>query len=557
MKRLKYILCSLLAVSTLTSCTDWLNEEHRTKVTTEFLYSNEEALERGVIALYSVDRSFFRKDEQISPYAYVMDIGTDLDWFRGGGGSNFANYTNFTTRNANVKDFWSHQYGIIGKSNEILAAAETMNQESKLIQQIIGEASMFRAHAYYWLWIKFGRIFVTTEPTTYENMDKMNFRPATNEEVFKRINDDLEVAITNLSWEPLQTSSGAAQYGRFTKAVAKHVKAKVAMWQDDWDEAIKQCEEIFDAPTNYTLLNDPGDTFEGGNLNHSETIFAYQFKDGIGGGGALGESGLFMGHRLGLFTVAQYRIKMKLCDFDNGGYGWGRLMPNNYLLSLYKDKKKDKRYQQYFRHYFVKTREDQNPANKQVGDTIYPGSAAEYWDNYHPQTTKYVDKWTALIPEQTTSFKDVIMYRLAETYLIASEAYMRKGDQTNAKKYYNKTWMRAGNTEEMSEISLQMIMDEHARELCLEGHRFSFLKRIGKLFDQVRTYGGEYTTNSSAAGKGMGVDVPTSYYKKYVAPATSADRRYYFKKEYENWPIPQSEVDQMGADKFPPNPGYE
>ena len=85
----------------------------------------------------------------------------------------------------------------------------------------------------------------------------------------------------------------------------------------------------------------------------------------------------------------------------------------------------------------------------------------------------------------------------------------------------------------------------------------TFLKRIGKLYDQVRTYGGEYTTNILAAGKNLGVDVPTSYYKKYAAPQTAADRRFYFKKEYENWPIPQSEVDQMGAENFPPNPGYE
>lgn len=556
MKKIKYILLSVLSLSILSACTDWLDEEHRTKVTTEFLYSNEEALERGVIALYSLDRSYFRTDDQTSPYAYMMDIGTDLDWFRGGGGSVFANYTSFTTRNSNVKDFWSQQYKLIGKSNEILAAAKTMDQESALVKRIIGEASLFRAHAYYWLWIKFGRIFITTEPTTYENMNDVVYRPATNEQVFIRINEDLTTAINNLDWET-PTDGSSVQYGRFNKAIAKHIKAKVAMWQEDWTEAAELCEEIFTSPNNYQLLNDPKDVFDGANLNHSETIFAYQFKDDVGGGGTLSESGSFMGHRLALITVAQYRIKMKFCDYDNGGYGWGRLMPNNYLFSLYQDKIKDKRYQQYFRHYFIKTRADQNPANKQVGDTIFPASTAEYWDNFHPQTTKYMDRWTTLVPEQTTSFKDIIMYRLAETYLIASEAYMRKGDQTNAKKYYNKTWMRAGNTEETGDITLQMIMDEHARELCMEGHRFSFLKRIGKLYDQVRTYGGEYTTNILAAGKNLGADVPTSYYKKYAAPQTAADRRFYFKKEYENWPIPQSEVDQMGAENFPPNPGYE
>lgn len=554
MNKIIYILISCALLSFSAACTDWLDEEHKTKVSSEFLYSDPEALERAVIALYAIDRSYFKLDEQAGVYAYMLDIGTDIDWFRGGNGSTFAAYNNITSRNSNVKEFWQHQYQIIGKCNEILAAAKTMDQEDELVFRVTGEASLFRAHAYYWLWIKFGRIFLTTEPTTIDNIDQIVYTPAREEDVWKRINDDLDVAISNLDWETPTTSGGLIMYGRYNKAIAKHIKAKVAMWQADWEEATKQTEDIFEEQR-YDLLTNPKDVFEGANLNHQETLFAFQFKDDIGGGGSL-SSGKFMGHRLGIITVAQYRLIMGYCDLELGAYGWGRLMPNNYLFSLY-DKNKDKRFQQYFRHYFTYEIPNKVPAGKAVGDTIFPASSGQYWDNFHPQCTKFVDKWTLLTPDQTTSFKDVIMYRLAETYLIAAEAWMNRGDQDKAREYYNKTWERAGNTKETGDITLQMIMDEHARELCMEGHRFSFLKRIGKLYDQVRNYGGEYTSNASAAGRNRGVNVPTSYRQSYAAPAAAADRRYYFKEGYENWPIPQSEIDQMGEANFPQHDAYK
>ncbi len=553
MKNIKYIILLFLSVITVTSCTDMLEEENKTEVSRDFLYSNPEALERAVIALYAIDRSYFKKDEQTSPYAYMLDIGTDIDWFRAGGGSTFANYDALNSRNANVRDFWTQQYQIIGKSNEILAAASTMEQDS-LVTRIVGEASLFRAHAYYWLMIKFGKIFLTTEPTTYENLDKTTYFPAAPEDVWKLINDDLDVAISILSWDTPKVISGT-ENGRYNKVVAKHIKAKVAMWTHDWKEAIKQCEDIF-ATGKYELKAQPKDVFEGANLNHSETIYAYQFKNDIGGGGAASD-GKFVGHRLGIITVAQYRLIMGYEDLALGGYGWGRLMPNNYLFSLYTDKVKDKRYQQFFRHYFTYEMTDKLPAGKALGDTIFPTNASQYWENFHPQCTKFVDKWTALTPSQTNSFKDVILYRLAETYLIAAEAYMNDGNQTKAREYYNKTWTRAGNDPETRDITLQMIMDENARELCMEGHRFAFLKRIGKLADQVRNYGGEFTTNAAAAGRNKGVNVPTSYYKSYAAPAAAANRRYYFKDGYENWPIPQAEIDQMGAENFPQHDVYK
>ena len=59
-----------------------------------------------------------------------------------------------------------------------------------------------------------------------------------------RIKDDLDQAIASLGWV-LPVNDGKTMYGRYTKAAANHVRAQVAMWEEDWDTAISCCEDIF------------------------------------------------------------------------------------------------------------------------------------------------------------------------------------------------------------------------------------------------------------------------------------------------------------------------
>lgn len=551
--------CSLMG----TSCTDLLLEEHKNKVTGEFLYSNPEALERAVIALYGIERSKVSTNQDAAePFIYLFDIGSDIDYFRAGSPAKFARYdAGFKSKDGDIRNMWVKQYSIIGKCNEILAAIKDngMDMESSLIKRVMGETYMFRAHAYYWLWTKFGRLFITTAPIEYDQVNNIICTPAAEADILKRIDDDLEDAIKYLSWE-VPSESSTILSGRFTKAVAKHLKVKMAMWEKKYDIAAKEAEEIFARPE-YGLMDEPGDVFNSANLNHKESLLTYQFMDGLGGGGTL-SGGKYTGHRLSAFTVWQYGNSngTGAWSYENGGFGFGRIAPNHYLLSLY-DQEKDKRFKQFFRLYYTYS-ENGLPKGKEPGDICFPKTETKYFDYLHPQCEKFADKnYTTSVPNQTTGFKDVVVYRLAETYLLAAEAYMRLGDQKNAKRCYNKTWMRAGNDEEKRDITEQMIMDEHARELCMEGHRFTFLKRLGidVLVSQVKTYGGDYTTKAGAAGKGLGarIDSPVQgFQSNWSAPKTAADRRYYFKAEYANWPIPYEERLQMGENNFPQNPGY-
>lgn len=86
-------------------------------------------------------------------------------------------------------------------------------------------------------------------------------------------------------------------------------------------------------------------------------------------------------------------------------------------------------------------------------------------------------------PDRTTGFKDLIVYRLAETYLMAAEAYMRRdgGMSTDALRCYNKTWERAGNDKFAGPLTQDILLDEYARELNFEGVRLLFVETFGTL----------------------------------------------------------------------------
>lgn len=126
------------------------------------------------------------------------------------------------------------------------------------------------------------------------------------------------------------------------------------------------------------------------------------------------------------------------------------------------------------------------------------------------------------------SYKPLMAYRLAEAYTLGAEVHWRNGNTPKALEYLNAIRQRAG-LEELTAIDLETIMDKHARELCFEGKRWFFLKRIGKLVEQVNKYHRFGSTISSI--------VDTTMQEHMV-----------------RWPIPQAQIDAMGT--FPQNPEY-
>ena len=88
--------------------------------------------------------------------------------------------------------------------------------------------------------------------------------------------------------------------------------------------------------------------------------------------------------------------------------------------------------------------------------------------------------------------KDLYVMRLAETYLLRAEAYVRKGDAASLQKAaedVNVLRARANaKLASANEMNIDYILDERARELMTEEPRMRTLIRMGNLVERVRKY---------------------------------------------------------------------
>lgn len=521
----------LLAFATLLNACSWLEETVYTQPTSDYIQSTPDGMASAVLAMYYKDRELFRNNEDTETTTWMaLMIGDDITYCRAGEGvPQFGRYENLLASTPIVARYWKQMYAMIGYANMIIAAEEKVDMTDPVAIRAAAEAHVFRAHSYLRLIQRFDNIYLTTRVTTPENVnDSVAYVPASAESIYALIDKDLDFAIANL---PVTTT----QSGRFTSGLARLLRAKSAAWQGQWDVCAAQINAIEQSGV-YSLLPEPSSVFNAANLNHQEAILVSQWDKSVGGWFVNNTTGTNSGHRMSLHCAPKYNDEQGMqMDFEYGGYPWGRMFPNQHLLELY-DQAKDKRYTAFYRTTFFYNNPASLPRGRHLGDTLKPTNQAQYL-NVHPMTTKYNDSYTKASVSDNQSFKDIIIYRLPEAYILGCEAYIHLGRQDSARYYYNKTWMRAGNAEETGEITIAKLADEQARELAMEGDRWNFLKREGLLIGYVRQFGGEYVENSKGVVMNDDVRIRGNVQAHHV-----------------RWPIPQTQIDIMKT--FPQNDGY-
>lgn len=118
---------------------------------------------------------------------------------------------------------------------------------------------------------------------------------------------------------------------------------------------------------------------------------------------------------------------------------------------------------------------------------------------------KYFDTKRANL--NNPSVRPVIVYRLAETYLIAAEAAFRSANTPEAVTLLNVVRARAARNAtaavamtattatDLAARGIDYILDERTRELCGENVRWLDLVRTEKLLERVRLYNPEASPN--------------------------------------------------------------
>lgn len=597
MKQYIYYFLGLIVMTSLSSCEDFLKEESETNFTTATLFETPEGILKMSEAMYAYERSLSRKGNANGFLGSHIwgERTTDISLFTTGDDANLCRYTSpgptSNIKNLLYSPYWTHRYYMIGRANEVIHYGTAFGEVSQIP---VAEAYFWRAYSYYGLWSRFSRLYLSTEPVTKDNMEDIDYTPADSVSVFRLMYQDIDKAIAKL---PVQNKKDA----KLTQDAARHLKALIAAWAKDWTEVVAQVDTI---ETNgvHTLIAEPREIFDRKDFyDLSETLFSLNFSQERGGG---------QGHRLGsqyinVISEIDYTHKMingvlTKYNEDNLGRQWGLAYPNSYLMSLYPEG--DKRVKAYYKAHYtyqnpdklitipVSTTKTDSQTGLQyttssnttgaavkvtIGDTIYGrdvyAATGKKIDrrNLLPSSIKMYDKWDKPIDSDgPISYKDVMVFRLAESYILAAEAAVKLGDQAKAQYYYNKTWQRAGHEAVTSPVTFDMVKDEHARELAFEGRRWDFLKRNGIWYTQMIKYAGDFTKypgansayNPATYGVNDGRDIHFGPNPNYYIDFNGSDNdilaRFNVKPIHVNWPIPQDQIDAMGAENFPQTDGY-
>lgn len=517
---------------------DILTEKPLSSLSSDLALTSKSGFNAYLIALHAAAREELTQDNATF---WTNFNGTDMFSSAGAEYSTYANWATWLSpTRAEVVTYWNWAYSkMIVLANTIIVYANKPElnaiwQNDAEKNAVIGEARFFRGYTYNILANLYGGVPIVD---TIFSSPKFDFIRSSRSDVYSFAATDLEFAS---KWLPA-TLTGNNE-GRIVKAAADHLLSEVYISLGEYEKAISSASAVIESglyqlmDTRFGINKDkPGDPFsdlfQEGNMNRSsgnlESIYVWQIEENTDGG-----SGGVGNRMLGNFGPFLVNIKdpagYNLVVTDSMGRGVGRSRPSNYTTyEIWEGNwDNDIRNSQYnMRRVFYYT----NPASSYFGQVVNRSILIK--EDTLRRLFDYSRKvegrpWDNNNTSGRTS-KDVYVYRLAETYLLRAEAYLKKGNLSNAAIDINVVRARAkAKPVDEGDVTIDYILDERARELMTEEPRRRTLIRMGKLVERIRKY-----------------DIVAS------SRATVQD--------YHNfYPIPQTAIDANTGAVLEQNPGY-
>ena len=152
----KYILCALGLAMLTSSCSDFLDEDPKGKLTPTTFFSTQDELDMATYALY---RQVCNLQTNTNPTIPSWQ-GDDLTTNPGSNKQAYAEVDAFRPTDANkgVEAAWQTAYTAIKASNYIVLNAERTPTTQEEINIAIGQAKFWRAVNYFWLVRRFGPV---------------------------------------------------------------------------------------------------------------------------------------------------------------------------------------------------------------------------------------------------------------------------------------------------------------------------------------------------------------------------------------------------------------
>jgi len=432
---MKKILYLFLAGIGIFGCNkDMLNISDPGSFTPQQYYKTQTDMDAAVVGAYGQLRGMFN-----SSFAYWGEIRSDnTGFFNPTTDKNSVNlFTPLPENLANVDIVWNTAYYAIIAANTVLEKVDGATYTSPdLKKQHIGEASLIRTLAYFYLARNFGGYALDGKllgvPMVIKHLGAQEARTmprASLEDIYGLIVEDLTVAKNNLP--PSQSGANA---GRFTSVAAQALLGKVYMFMAGYPlnkgtaYYAKAAAELKAVAENTSLSLVPSyvQLFNADNKNSSEAIIEIQFQSDL----SKGTGNMFQSQMLSNAAAAAL--------VPAGDAGSGDNKPEPSILNAYVpgDPRKS-----------VTFRPGYKQASGNYKDEAY---GHKYWQKLGQEKAN-VDSYT----NWTSNWKEL---RLAEVYLLYAEALVRSGgDKGIALMYVNKVRARARNTNKSEDATIGTI----------------------------------------------------------------------------------------------------
>lgn len=502
LRNIKIFFVSLAAVATLSSC---LDKQPGSAIPEQNAMQSFDDAEQFVTGIYALLKS----SALYSGYLTLLpDIQTDFVYAVEGNTNTYGSFWQWKIRptTSEIEAVYAALYQVISNCNFYLErvgdveSSLTDDNDIETLEQYTAEVYTIRALAYSELLKCYCKAY---DPLTAESELGVVLRKgysAKEDAVRSSLKDSYAFVLEDLAKaEELFDDENVGHSSTYmTLGVAYALHARVALYMQDWDAAIKYSSKVIDMKEYYALSSAKQ------MYTSDASFYDYMWQYDVGTevlwrvgftptsyGGALGQ--VFLN-----FNVDYY-------------YFYPDFVPAQWVLQLYENA--DLRY-----------------------DSIFYEAATGYdhalsW----PLLVKYYGNGD-FISNYIYHVSMPKPFRLSEQYLIRAEAYCRQATPNYGAASKDLTTLRearfssGGAVTVSADNYLQTIADERVRELYMEGFRLQDLKRWGTLYNNGEGFKRTPQTASLAEGSSLEIKIDNPLFV---------------------WPIPQHEIEAPGSQVQP------
>jgi len=558
------ILALLIGVTGVMSCNKKLVEYDPSNPAPQTVWSTPGGFVTAVNGAYSYVPYLYGNDEN---GLFLSEPGTDLwyNYNKVTYDIDLTQYQSFTSASNPCKGVWTTLYKAINQCNAGIGRIDGAGFTDPIEKSYrLAELKFLRGFYYWWVVEQFGGVVLDTVETTSVQLTAQR---SSVQDFYNLIINDLTYAVNNLpalsaASGVAHVSGGAWEYGRATKPAAEAMLARAylsrayysfANAQSDFKSAHDLAMDVINNQSaynvslypNYADMWNPSNRLGSSTTKvNKEAIFWATFSTNT----SIDING--NGDRTNLWFLTNYSgysgttIPGLTLSIQYGNDQKNRrFMPTRAALNFYNDTI-DSRYAATWQQVwlcnkaYTWTAADAKTWGKNssivghkmnIGDTAMfiskytipnkanlpyacfgvdstynaNGTISNTGGDHYVVLTKYLDPLTKTGLTTYPGYLDVIIFRLAEEYLVAAEADLGMNNTTEAATLINVLRTRAAvkspvnHTSDMQitagQVTLDFILDERARELCGEYMRWFDLKRTSKLQSRIAAYNPDIT----------------------------------------------------------------